>query len=492
LRLARQKACFTGLLLIPVFLAAQTTSGTPGVPGRSMSSDSTEDSSPAAAISAAQQSNANAQNPFFGSLPHKLNLQQLSLKQALELGLQYNLGLFLAGQSQRQVTGARLRALSRLLPNITAGLSDSEQQVNLAALGFSGFPGVPQVLGPFNVFDVRGFLTQRVLNFQEIFKYRASQESERAARYTYQDARDLVVLAVGGLYLEAVASSARIDAVRAQLTTAQALYQQAVDMNRAGVAPGIDVLRTQVEMQTQQQRLLVAENDFRKQKLSVARAIGLETGQSYTLTDRVPFVPLPPVSLEQEIGRALESRPDYQSAKLQAKAAEQAKRAARGERLPTVDVDANYGTIGPSPVTNHGTFVAEAAVNVPIFQGGKVRADVLQADAVLQQRRAQVEDLRGRIEFDVRSAFLDLQSASDQVAVAQSSVQLAGEQLTQARDRFAAGVADTIEVVQAEEALATANANYINSVFAHNLAKLSLARAVGVAEKATMQYLGGR
>jgi outer membrane protein TolC len=492
LRLARQKVCFTGLFLVPVLLAAQTASVPSSTPMTSTSSRSTEASSPAAAISAAEQSNATAQNPFFGSVPHKLNVQQLSLRQALDFGLQYNLGLFLAGQSQRQLTGARLRSLSRLLPDISAGFSDTEQQVNLAALGFTGFPGVPQVIGPFNVFDVRGFLAQRVLNFEEIFKYRSSQQSERAARYSYQDARDLVVLAVGGLYLQAVAGSARIDAVRAQFTTAQALYQQSVDMNRAGVAPGIDVLRSQVEMQAQQQRLLAAENDFRKQKLSLARAIGLEVGQSYTLSDKIPFVPAPPLNLEQEIGRALQARPDYQSAQLQAKAAEMAKRAARGERLPTVDVNANYGTIGPSPLTNHGSFVAEAAVTVPIFQGGKVRADILQADAILQQRRAQVEDLRGRIEFDVRSAFLDLQSAADQVGVAQSSVQLAGEQLTQARDRFAAGVADTIEVVQAEESLAAANDNYINSVFAHNLAKLSLARAVGVAEKATMQFLGGR
>jgi outer membrane protein TolC len=289
-----------------------------------------------------------------------------------------------------------------------------------------------------------------------------------------------------------VAGAARIEAVRAQFTTAQALYQQAVDMNRAGVSPGIDVLRSQVEMQSQQQRLLAAENDFRKQKLSLARAIGLETSQNYALSDKIPFAPAPPLDLQQEIGRALASRADYQSAQLQAKAAEQAKRGARGERLPTLDFNANYGTIGPSPATNHGTFLAEAEVKVPIFQGGKVRADVLQADAVVQQRRAQVEDLRGRIEFDVRSAFLDLQSAADQVSVAQSSVQLAGEQLTQARDRFAAGVADTIEVVQAEESLAAANDSYINSVFIHNLAKLSLARAVGVAEKATVQYLGGR
>ncbi len=457
-----------------------------------MSSRASDTSSPEAAISAAEQSNATAQNPFFGSLPHKINVQQLSLKQALDLGLQYNLGLYLAGQSQRQISGARLRALSRLLPDLSAGVTDTEQQVNLAALGFSAFPGVPQILGPFNVFDLRGFLKQRVVNFQEIFNYRASQENERAARYRYQDARELVVLAVGALYLEAVAGAARIEAVRAQFTTAQALYQQAVDMNRAGVSPGIDVLRSQVEMQSQQQRLLAAENDFRKQKLSLARAIGLETSQNYALSDKIPFAPAPPLDLQQEIGRALASRADYQSAQLQAKAAEQAKRGARGERLPTLDFNANYGTIGPSPATNHGTFLAEAEVKVPIFQGGKVRADVLQADAVVQQRRAQVEDLRGRIEFDVRSAFLDLQSAADQVSVAQSSVQLAGEQLTQARDRFAAGVADTIEVVQAEESLAAANDSYINSVFIHNLAKLSLARAVGVAEKATVQYLGGR
>jgi outer membrane protein TolC len=491
LRLARQKVCFTGILLVPALLMGQNTPTTTGMPSNPVSSSETSPS-PAASVSAAEQANANTQNPFLGSIPHRMNIHELSLKQALEFGLQYNLGLFLANQNERRVTSARLKSLSRLLPNIVAGLSDIEQQVNLEAFGFTNFAGIPQIVGPFNVFDVRGFLSQKVLNFQDLFNYRSDRESQAAARYTYQDARDLVVLAVGGLYLEAVAGSARIDAVRAQFNTAQAFYQQAVDMYGAGVVPQIDVLRSQVEMQTQQQRLLTAQNDFEKQKLSLARAIGLETGQSYSLTDKIPFVPAPPLALEQEIARAYQFRADYRSAQQQVKAAELAKKAARGEGLPSIDVDANYGTIGPSPITNHGTFAAGASLTVPIFQGGKVRADVLQADAVLQQRKAQADDLRGRIEYEVRNALLDLQNAAQQVNVAQSSIQLATQQLAQSRDRFSAGVADTIEVVQAEEALASANDNYINSVFAHNLAKLSLARAVGVAEKATMQFLGGK
>jgi outer membrane protein TolC len=492
LRQARQKVCFTGILLVPVLLWGQVAT-TPAGSAASSRSDSDSAPVPAASISAAEQASANAQNPFLGSIPHRLNIQQLSLKQAIEFGLQYNLGLFLTSQNQRQLAGARLHSLSRLLPNLQAGISDSEQQINLAALGFPGnIPGVPQIVGPFNVFDVRGFLSQRALNLEELFKYRSNRENENAARYSYLDARDLVVLAVGGLYLQAVAGSARIDAVRAEFDTAQALFQQAVDMNRAGVVPRIDVLRSQVEMQTQQQRLLSAQNDFEKQKLSLARAIGLETGQSYSLSDKLPFAPAPPLTIEQEVARAYQFRADYQSAQAQVKAAELAKKAARGERLPSIDVDANYGTIGNSPVSNHGTFAAGATLTVPVFQGGKARADILQADAVLQQRRARAEDLRGRIEYDVRSAFLDLQTAAQQVSVAQSSVALAGEQLAEAKDRFAAGVADTIEVVQAEENLAGANDNFVNSVFAHNLSKLSLARAVGVAEKATMQFLGGK
>jgi outer membrane protein TolC len=439
-------------------------------------------------------SNISTQNPFLGSMPQAgvPGVYSLGLRDSINRGLRYNLGLLLAGQGERQARGARLNTLSSLLPNVVARVSETVEQLNLATVGIPPIPGIPQIVGPFSVFDTRGFLSQKVLDLEALYNLRARSDNLQAAKYTYADARDLVVLVVGGAYMQAVAGAARIDAVRAQVQTADAVYRQSLDMRKAGVSAGIDVLRSQVELQAQQQRLLAVQNDFEKQKLALLRAIGLPTGQAITLSDKIPFSPSPAITLDDALARAFRSRADYQSAQSLLHAAEMAKKAAAGEGLPSLQVNADYGVIGNHPANSHGTVTALAALNVPIFQGGKVRADVLQADALVQQRRSQLEDLRGRIELDVRTAFLDLKTAADQVAVAQSSIQLAAQQLAQARDRFAAGVADTIEVVQAQESVATANENFISSVFAHNLAKLSLARALGVAEEASKEFLGGK
>jgi outer membrane protein TolC len=434
------------------------------------------------------------QNPFLGSVPQKPlpGNYTLRLRDAIDRGLKFNLGLLLSGEGERQARGARLNTLSELLPNVTTRTTETVEQVNLAAFGLPSIPGVRPIVGPFGVFDARGFVTQRVVDLPAIFNLRARSENVNAARYTYQDARELVVLVVGGTYLQAIAGAARIEAIRAQLATAGALFRQANDMRKAGVSAGIDVLRTQVEMQSQQQRLLAAQNEFEKQKLALARTIGFSPGQQFELADKIPFSASPQITLEDALARAYGARSDIRSAEALLHAAENVKRSASGEALPSLKVNADYGVLGNNPGNSHGTFTTAAALEIPIFQGGKVRADVLQADALLQQRRAQLSDLRGRVDMEVRSAFLDLNSAAEQVAVAHSTVGLAQEQLTQARDRFAAGVADTIEVVQAQEAVATANENYIASVFGHNVAKLSLARAVGVAEKGSKEYLGDR
>jgi outer membrane protein TolC len=437
---------------------------------------------------------SSAQNAFLGSTPQKpvAGVLALSLQDAIQRGLRYNLGLLLSGQGERQATGARAAALSRLLPDINSHISYMAEQVNLATFGLPPFPGVPPIVGPFEVFDARAFVSQRILDLSSLNTLHAQSDALKAARFSYQDARDTTVLVVGGTYLQAVASSARIETVRAQLQTATALYQQAVDMKNAGLAAAIDVLRSRVEMQTQQQRLLAVQNNFEKQKLTLARTIGLPTEQAFTLTDKMPFTPAPTLTLQQAIAEAFRSRADYRSAQSLLHAAEMAKKAAQDEHLPSLSFNGDYGDIGNRPTSSHGTFTAAAALKIPIFQGGKVHADVLQADAQLQQRSAQLEDMRARIEYEVRTAFLDLNTAADQVNVAKSSVDVATQQVAQARDRFAAGVTDTIEVVQAQETLAAANDTYISALFAHNLAKLSLARALGVAEEAAAKFLGGK
>ena len=437
------------------------------------------------------------QDPFLGGVPSgapTAEVLKLSLLDAIQRGLRYNLGLLLSSDQAQAARGARWQALSNLLPNLSARISQTAEQMNLAALGLKPgtFPGLKPIVGPFGVFDARASLTAPLLDFHALERVRQESHNLQAATWNYRNSRELVVLVVGGSYLQVLAAAARRDAAQVQFNTAQTLYNQAVDLKRAGVIAGIDALRAQVEMQAQQQRLVSVSNDLDKQKLQLARVIGLPVAQRFELTDTVPFQPAPEITFDQALETAFRNRSDYQAALSLEHAAESSRRAAEAERLPALAINTDYGDIGLRPGNSHGTFSAIAALRMPIFQGGKVRGDVLQADALLKQRRSELEDLRSRMEFEVRIAFLDLKSAADLVQVAQRTTALAQEQLRQAQDRFAAGVANNIDVVQAQESLASANENYISSLNVFNLAKLSLARALGVAETATQRYLGER
>ncbi len=436
------------------------------------------------------------QNPFLGGVPSGQvtpGVLKLSLADAIQRALRYNLGLLLSEDQAQAARGARWQALSNLLPNLTTRVSETAQQINLAALGLkpSLFPGLPQIVGPFGVFDARAFITQPVLDFHALERTRQEGQNVEAAAWNSRDARELVVLVAGGSYLQVIAAAARRDTTQVEFETATTLYNQALDLKRAGVIAGIDVLRAQVEMQAQQQRLVGASNDFDKQKLQLARVIGLPLAQQFELTDTVPFQAAPEMPFEQALEIAFKSRPDYQAAVRLQRAAEAGKRAAEAERLPSLGISGDYGDIGIRPGASHGTFTAAVGLRMPIFQGGKVRGDVLQADALLKERQAEMADLGSRIEFEVRNALLDISATTQLVQVASSTMDLAKEQLKQAQDRFAAGVANNIDVVQAQESLAGANENYISSLNAFNLAKLSLARALGIAETAVQEYLGG-
>jgi len=429
------------------------------------------------------------------SAPAAGALLNLSLDEALRRGLEYNLGAVDFTQATRQAQALARVSRSNLLPNVTSDLLVAEQQTDLAALGFTSIPfppglSFPTVIGPYHYFDLRAGVSQSVFDLTRLRNYRAAQEDTRSVRFAAEDARDLIALAVTGGYLEVIASTARIASTRAQVDTALATYQQAVDRHNAGLNARIDVTRTEVELRTQQQRLIAVENQFAKQKIVLARLIGLPPGQEFNLTDTLPFAPLEHLTLDQALQRAYTYRADLKAADAQVHAAETARQAAVAERYPTVEVAGDYGVIGSSPVSSHGTFGVSGSVRFPIFQGGRVQADVEQADAALQQRRAEYSDTRGRIDADVRSAFLDLNSAANEVSVAEGNRTLAAETLTQARDRFTAGVADTLEVVQAQEAVASAEQDYIAALFSHNLAKASLARAMGQAGANMKQFLG--
>jgi outer membrane protein TolC len=236
----------------------------------------------------------------------------------------------------------------------------------------------------------------------------------------------------------------------------------------------------------------VARNNYAKEKLQLARTIGLPPSQEFNLTDKAPYEPLAPLSLEEALRRAYRDRPDYLSAQQQVLSAERLRSAATAEHLPTLGISGNYGAAGVNIGDSHGVFLAGVTLEIPIFAGGRSHADALQAEAALRQSRQQLANLRTQIDYEIRTALLDLNAASDQVQVAKSSLDLANQTLEQARDRFTAGVADNLEVVQAQETVAAANENYIASLYAHNVAKVSLARAIGFAEQGVRLYLEGK
>jgi outer membrane protein TolC len=454
---------------------------------------------PTMLLGLAMPGRAQAQSPLLGSVPTGRasgTTLQLSLSDAFRQALKYNLGVVESGQDIRAARSVRLQNLNALLPDLSARVSGAREQINLRAEGFNlTVPGfrIPTLVGPFGVADARAYLSQEIFNWSDIENLKSSSESERASEYSYQRDRDLVVLTTANAYLLVISDVATVDTVRAEVKTGQTLYENDIDLNKHGVIASIDLLRARVELQTQQQRLIASENQLNIDKLALARVIGLPTGQEFQVSDTVPYAPLESMTLDQALRQAYTTRPDYLSAEARVRAAALARQASAAENFPSLSTAMNFGDIGnPNFGTSHETFALAVTLNVPIFQGSRVRADKLQADAAFERRRAELADLRGRIDDQVRTAFFNLKSSADLVAVAQSNIDLAGQTLTQAQDRFRAGVADNLEVVQAQESVASANQSHIASLYSFNLAKISLALALGVAEKSALQYLGVR
>jgi outer membrane protein TolC len=435
------------------------------------------------------------QGQFQGSVPTGTlspELLALTLHDAIDRGLKANLGLLVAASTSDLSRGQRLQALSALLPEAHAEVSETDEQLNLKTLGFNvSIPGIsiPSISGPFHYTDARAYASWNAFDYTARKNYRAAQENGRAAQLSVMDARDLVVQATVSAYLQIIADASRVEAIRSQVETAQALYDRTVDQQNAGTAAGIDVLRSQVELKRQQQRLRGQTNQFDKDKLALSRVIGLPPGQEFNLAETVPFSQLTSLTQDQALSTALAQRPDYKSYQARVRAAEDSLRAARGERYPTAAITANYGDVGYTLATSHGTFGVTASASVNIFDGGRIGADVIQAQASLKQRQDELADLAGQIDYQVRASFLDIHTAADQVAVAQDNLELANQTLVQARDRFAAGVTDNIEVIQAQESVASASDDLISSLHAHNVAKIGLARALGDAEQGIQKLM---
>lgn len=495
----RSCACATvfGALLISAAAHAQTAR-----PGATSSSTSTSTTN-AAAVSAGQANLSNAtgtnganvtQDSFKGSLIAGTNngtTLPLSLDDALARGLKQNLGIILQSSAAQSANGTRLEQLQQLLPTITANASIEVEQVNLAAFGLK-FKGLNPIVGPFQVVDFRAYLTQSLLNVTALENYIASKHNFAAAKLTAEDARDLVVLTVGNSYLVCIADAARIEAINAALKTSQLTYDQAVAAHDAGTSPRLDVLRAQVDLQNEQQNLISATNQLAKDKIALARSIGLPLDQNFTLTDTTPYKQLDNLDPNLSFEAALKTRKDLQAAREQVTAAVFQRKAAYADRYPTASLSGDYGDIGTTPGHSHGTFTATGTVQVPILQIVKDRGEQQVANAVLDQSRARLSDQAQQVNADVRSAILDIQSAAKLVEAAHSNVELATEALTEAQQRFHAGISDNLPVSQAQTQFEQANDQYISALYQHNVAKLSLARALGVAQTNYKEYLGGK
>ena len=450
---------------------------------------------PRTEVQAAQREDQTlSQNPYLGGVSAgKLSETpvELSLEEAVVLGLKQNLGGVLATDVIGDAQGRRLQALSELLPNVVTDSGFGVHQIALKAQIGLSVPGVPHIVGPFGYFDSRAYLRQSVFDWSSIERARSSNAELKSAELSSKNARELVVLVIVSNYLLANADKSEVESATSQRDTAKALFQQATDQKTAGLASAVDVLRSQVQLQSREQKLISAKNDLAKQKLVLARAIGLPLGQQFEMTTRDSFQELTPSELDDAIQSAYKTRADYLSQVNRVRSAELARKAASAERYPSVGAEADYGLSGVNPGTSHGTIVAAATLRIPIFQGGRVHGDVLRADAALAEERQRLEDLRARIDQEVRDVYLDLEADGQEVSVEKSAVTLATENLEQSRDRFSSGVTDNIEVIQAQDALAVATDAYIASLYSFNVAKISLARATGVAESRYAEYLRG-
>ncbi len=422
----------------------------------------------------------------------------LTLEDAIRRGLSFNLGRVAADTASRAARAQSALTRSTLLPQMNASLSENAAKVDLAAEGFSasafgtsfGF-AFPTTVGPFHYYDLHGSLQEDFLDFTAIHNLRSSHQAEDAALLNAKDAREQVVLAVAGSYLQLLATSALIEQQQVEVQYAEASYKQAQAQADAGNKAPIDATRSLVEFQIEKQRLSSERGDFLKQKNSLARLIGLPLGAEITLAEKLPTATPAAPELDAAIRTAFAQRQDLRSAEAQLRAAEEARKAAGAEHLPSASVGGNYGLQGTNPDSGASVFQASATLTVPIFQGGRIHADTAQADAVVAQRRAELSDQRGAVELDVRNAYIDLQVATEQVATAESNRKLALQTLQQSQDRFAVGVADSVEVVSSEQSLASADHDYVSSRFSQSVARITLARAIGEAEKDLPDLLKG-
>ena len=410
---------------------------------------------------------------------------RLTLDQAVALALKQNptaqIAVLTAAQSEQDKNIAR----ADLLPQVSARVSDEAQKVNLRAEfgGQTPFPGFPKSLGPYQVFSAGPSVSAPVFDLTLWQRYQAARNTLNASKANSLSTREQVILLVVSQYIGALRAMADVQASQSRVDLAQALYDQAADLQKEGVGTGIDTLRANVELQNEKQRLLEAVNDRETLLFGLSRLLNLDPRQPVELADSLSFFDTPQPEVEPSIEEALGERQEWKALAAQIKAAEDQKKAAQYSRLPTVQFDGTFAYLGTSGNTTLPTYTYEGSVDLPLFTGGRIHAEIVRADLEIRKLEEQRADLRNQIALDVKTALLNLQSARSEVQVANLGVQLSKEEVDQARDRFKAGVANNIEVIQAQDSLSRANDNQIAALFRFNQARADLARSIGQMEK---------
>jgi outer membrane protein TolC len=431
------------------------------------------------------------ERPTPGALP-------LSLDDAIARGEKHNLQQLLVIQNERIVRGQVLTVQNNLLPNLTAKGYLEAQQIDLEALGFkpgslAGLgiaPGTFPTIVKVNTADAQISMNQQLFNVPAYYLYRSAQKAANAAHFSTLNGLGAVTLSVGTQYLLALADAAQIENARALEKADEVAYQQAKESHDAGVGTNLDMLRARVQLQTQQQAVINSENAFAKDKIQLNRIIGLPADQEITLTDTAPYAEFAELPLADAMQLAFQRRKDLLGLQAQLEVATQARKAVRAQRYPTVAFDGYYGVLGQIGGLYHGVFNATGKVSVPVFQEGQLRGESEVATAQAIALRQQIDSLRVSIEWQIRSAMLDVQSSNELVKVARSNVELAAQQVQDASDRFRAGVEDNLPVVQAQAVLAAAQSRLVQTLYQYNQSKLTLARNTGVVESQYKIYLG--
>ena len=422
----------------------------------------------------------------------------LSLDDAITRGLKHNLQVLLANQTERAVRGQISTVFYQLLPNLRATGYTRTQEIDLAALGFKpsslaafGFaPGTIHTVLKVDTTSAQLSADQVLFNLPDFYLYAAAKKAANVVTMNTLNTRGGVVQAVGTQYLAALADEAQIANAQALVTADEEVLRQATLAHDAGVGTNLDVLRARVQLQSEQQALVKAQNTFAKDKIALNRLVGLPAEQQLTLTDSVPYADLTEMSLGDTKTLAYQRRKDLLELEAQLEVAERSRKAVKYERMPSLAFNGYYGVLGETHGLYHGVFTAQGVLKIPIFEESRFRGETEVAAAQEIGLRHQIESLRVTIDAQVRASRLDVESSAELVKVARSNVDLAAEALQDTRDRFAAGVDDNLPVVQAQATLAAAQSRLIATEFQLNQAKLDLARNTGVVETEYKQYLG--